>query len=304
MKKRILLTGGSGLLALNWALANRNNFAVTLGLNRRSISLVGVESVRLDLESLENFSHSLSMLNPDIVIHTAGLTSVERCEDEPELAFHVNAEIAEMVAKVCACKGIPLVHISTDHLFAGTVPLLAEDHPVAPLNLYGKTKAVAEQLVLKVYPDALVVRTNFFAWGTSYRKSFSDFIIGGLRSGKPITLFDDVFYTPILVETLALAVHELLDNKASGIINVVSDDRLSKYEFGMKLAEQFSLDRHLIKMGSISNYPDMIQRPKDMSLSNHKVCNLLGRKLGTINEQVVRLFQQEASGIVREIRTL
>lgn len=304
MKNRILLTGGSGLLALNWALATRDNFSVTLGFNRRNVSLAGVDSLRLDLESMESFSQSLSMLSPDIVIHTVGLTSVELCEKNPELAMHVNAEIAEMVAKVCASQGIRLVYISTDHLFSGTEPLMSEDHPISPINVYGKTKAVAESVVLTAFPQAIVIRTNFFAWGTSYRKSFSDFILDGLRSGKSITLFDDVFYTPILVETLSIAVHELLDKNANGIINVVGDERLSKYEFGIKLAEKFCLDRNLIKLGSITNCSDMIKRPKDMSISNHKVCNILGRKIGDIDDQITRLFQQEESGVAWEMQKL
>ncbi len=304
MKSRILLTGGSGLLALNWALATRDNYSVTLGLNHRNVSLAGVDSLLLDLESMENFSHSLSILRPDVVIHTVGLASVELCEKNPEFARHVNAEIAEMVAKVCATQGVRLVYISTDHLYTGDEPLMTEDHPVSPINVYGKTKAEAETLVLTACPQAIVVRTNFFAWGTSYRKSFSDFIIDGLRSGKSITLFEDVFYTPILVETLSIAVHELLDKSANGIINVVGDDRLSKYEFGIRLAEKFCLDKNLIKLGSISNCFDMIKRPKDMSISNHKVCKILGRKIGDINAQITRLFDQEESGMALEIQKL
>ena len=56
--------------------------------------------------------------------------------------------------------------------------------------------------VSKILNNALIIRTNFFGWGTSYRQSFSDFVIDNLRKGNNITLFNDVFYTPILIETL------------------------------------------------------------------------------------------------------
>ncbi len=304
MQKQVLFTGGSGLLALNWAMAIRDRFTVVLGLHRKNIAIGCFEHHQLDIESVERFVRILEEIKPDIVIHTAGLTSVERCEAEPELAFHVNAKIAEIVARACSRLGVPLVHISTDHLFAGDVPLLSEVHPIEPVNIYGKTKAEAEDMVLMAYPDALVIRTNFFGWGTSYRKSFSDVIIEGLRAGKQLTLFDDVFYTPILVETLALVAHDLIDQQVRGIINIVGDERISKYEFGMKLADQFGLDCNLIKHGLIGDVSGLVQRPKDMSLSNQKVCKILGRKLGSVNEYVARLLQQEESGVFQEIRCL
>jgi dTDP-4-dehydrorhamnose reductase len=302
--KRVLFTGGSGLLALNWAMAIRDKFSVALGLHQKIISLRGFEHYQIDIKSFERLASSLEKIKPDIVIHAAGLTSVEQCEADLDLAFHVNVEIAEVVAKACFEKGVQLVHISTDHIFSGSESLLSEDHTVEPINNYGKTKAEAEALVLAANPETLVIRTNFFGWGTSYRKSFSDIIIEGLRAEKQLILFDDVFYTPILIEKLALAVHDLIDRHEYGIFNVVGDERVSKYEFGMKLAEQFRLDCNLIKRGMIGEVSCLVQRPNDMSLSNHKVCNLIGRKLGNVNEYVSKLLQQEESEIFQELRKL
>ena len=136
-----------------------------------------------------------------IVVHAAGMTSVEECEAKPDLARHINVDLAGNVAKACAKLGLPLIHISTDHLFSGEMPFLAETSPVTPVNVYGRTKAEAELQVLEAHPLALVIRTNFYGWGTSYRRSFSDVIIETLRSGRELNLFKDVFYTPILVET-------------------------------------------------------------------------------------------------------
>jgi dTDP-4-dehydrorhamnose reductase len=115
-----------------------------------------------------------------------------------------------MVANVTQRLGIPLVHISTDHLFEGNASMLSEEEPSNTINVYGKTKALAESSVGEINPDALIIRTNFYAWGTSYRKSFSDYIIESLRHGELLSLFDDVYYTPILAENLINTVHELL----------------------------------------------------------------------------------------------
>ena len=182
--------------------------------------------------------------------------------------------------------------------------MLAESSPVTPVNVYGRTKAEAELQVLEAHPLALVLRTNFYGWGTSYRRSFSDVIIETLRSGKDLNLFTDVFYTPTLVDKVAIAAHDLIDTKATGIVNIVGDERISKYEFGIRIAEEFGLDASLIKPGLLVDQVALVQRPLDMSLSNQKACKLLGRQLGSVAEHLARLHQQEQSGLAREIQSL
>lgn len=303
-RQRILLTGGSGLLALNWALAVRDRYEVVLGLHRRHVSMRGVESQWLDLESVAGLARSIEVIRPNVVVHTAGLTSVERCEAQPEMARHVNTDLPENVAMACAMSGIALVHVSTDHLFSGMAALVREDHPPQPINTYGITKADAEARVSSACPGALIVRTNFFGWGPRHRQSFSDALINGLSSGNELTLFDDVFFTPILVETLVNSIHDLLDRKASGIFNVVGDERISKYAFGLRLAHEFGLNQGLIKRGCISDVSGLVKRPHDMSLSNQKATELLGRGFGSVTEQVSKLSCQQATGLFREIQNI
>lgn len=304
MDETVLITGGSGLLALNWALAIRDVHSVTLGLHERSVSLAGVHARRIDLESIDQLAHVFDAERCKLVVHTAGFTNVDECETKPDQAWHVNVKLAANVAKACAKVAVPLIHISTDHLFSGAIPLVGENHHVAPANVYGRTKAEAELQVLDAHPQALVLRTNFYGWGTSYRRSFSDVIIEALRSGKNLTLFKDIFYTPILIEALAKIAHELIDLKARGIFHVVGDERISKYEFGIKVAEEFNLDASPIKPGFLAEQNALVPRPHDMSLSNEKASKFLGRKLGGIVEHIARLRHQEQSGLAREIQTL
>lgn len=304
MTEKVFITGGSGLLALNWTFAIRQSHAVTLGLHERIISLAGVQTQKVQLESVEHLVRTFDEAQISMVVHAAGFTSVEECEAKPDMARHINVDLAGNVAKACAKLGLPLIHISTDHLFSGEMPLLTETSPIMPVNVYGRTKAEAELQVLEAHPLALLIRTNFYGLGTSYRRSFSDVIIESLRSGKDLNLFTDVFYTPILVETVARAVHELIELKTSGIVNVVGDERISKYEFGIRIAEEFGLDSGLIKPGLLANQVALVQRPQDMSLSNQKACKLLGRQLGSVAEHLARLLQQEQSDLGREIQSL
>jgi dTDP-4-dehydrorhamnose reductase len=304
MKPVMLITGGSGLLALNWTMAIRNQYAVTLAVHNRAVALAGVETRQIELESPTQIKSALHQIQPDLVVHTAGLTNVEACEANPGLAGHVNVELAAHVANACAEHGTKLVHISTDHLFDGQNSTVSEKEPIAAVNRYGETKAMAEVAVLGACPQALVVRTNFYGWGTSYRHSFSDKIIQSLRQGEPVTLFEDVFYTPILIDCLANAVHRLVEHNANGIFNVVGDERLSKYAFGIKLAEVFGLDSRLINRGWIGQRAELVQRPLDMSLSNEKAVKQLGEKLGSTGDHLQVLFEQERQGRAKELYTL
>jgi dTDP-4-dehydrorhamnose reductase len=303
-KTSILLTGGSGLLAVNWFYSKNNDYRIYLGLNEREIHPDNSEVLFLDFFSEERLMKQIDSLNPSIVIHTAGLTSVEKCENNPELAFHINVELTSMVANVTKRLGIRLVHISTDHLFEGNVSMLSEGEPRQAINVYGRTKAMAESRIEEINPEALIIRTNFYAWGTSYRKSFSDFIIESLRNKKSLSLFDDVYYTPILAENLINTVHELLKKNEKGIFNIVSDDRISKYDFGILIAEEFGLDKSFIERCSLLSKSNLVKRPYDMSLSNQKVKEFLGKNLGTVKQHIAELHKQEFETKTKKIQLL
>ena len=287
------------MLAINWALQKRDQYDITLVLHKRKISLDGVETRHIPLDNRDDILEEFRAVRPHFIVHAAGLTGVEECENNPEYAFKVNVELAENVARVCKNLDIPLVHISTDHLFKGDFPYATEESPVSPVNIYAQTKAEAEARVLNTKPDALVIRTNFFGWGMSYRKSFSDIIISSLRNKQALCLFKDIYYSPILITTLVDVVHLLLEKNANGIFNVVGDERISKHQFGKIIAEIFQLDQKLIMAGKISDNKNLTHRPEDMSLSNKKVCELLGKKLGGVEDHARQLLKLEKNGFAQ-----
>jgi dTDP-4-dehydrorhamnose reductase len=273
-------------------------------INNRANSL-HYESRRIDLiENLNSLTDIVSEINPRFVINAAGVANVELCEANRSLAYDVNVLAAVHLAQACHICGVKFVQISTDHLFDGKERFSDEGKFANPLNYYAKTKLLAEEGVLNTNPDALVVRTNFFGWGTSYRNSFSDFIIMSLRNGSKINLFSDVYFTPILVETLAENILELLKNNASGIFNVVGNERMSKFYFGLKICDVFGLNPELISPISIEDHKGLIKRPKDMSLSSLKLERLIGSKMASIEKQIEILFDQERSINHRKIRSL
>ena len=299
--QHILITGGSGLLALNWACAVRQQCRVTLGLNRHDVKLAGVDTLRMRLDDPHEFSSQLRELAPDVVVHAAGLTQVDQCEQDPISARFANAEIAKTVAQCVDAMGIRLLHISTDHLFSGLESMYGESAKPQPLNEYARSKLLAEQWVTQASPNALILRTNFFGWGFWGRQSFSDWVIYGLREGRALSMFKDVYFTPILADALAHTALKLAATGASGVFNLVGSERISKYEFGLRLASAFGLPQQLVLPSHVALANLKAPRPPDMSLDNRRLLNQLGEPLGALDDWFEDLRKQELQGRREEL---
>lgn len=280
----------------------RHQFDVILGTHRHKVDLEGARSVALDLESPERLSRQLQALAPTLVVHTAGMTRVEQCEQQPRDAEHANAGLTRNVAIATHALGVKLVHISTDHLFSGSHSRVTEEEPPEPLNVYARTKLQAEEWARAANPETLIVRTNFFGWGHLYRQSFSDWIITSLRSGRRITMFEDVYFTPILADSLVLAAHTIVEKETSGVLNITGDERFSKYDFAVRVAERFGLSKALVVRGRMDDSKPLVHRPHDMSLDNTKASGLLARPLGKVDEFLEELYEQENQGRATELR--
>src|ERR1051325_3013950 len=157
---RLFITGISGLLGLNVALAASGRHDVAGCYREHPVAAPGVRAYALDVRKREALDALLATERPDVVLHTVGLSNVGAGEADPVLAEELNMTVARDAARSARRAGARFIHISTDHLFDGERPLRGEDDPLAPLNVYAKTKGEAEQAVLAEDPDALVVRTN------------------------------------------------------------------------------------------------------------------------------------------------
>ena len=296
MTKRWFITGISGLLGLNMALQLRERHQIRGCYYSHPVASDGVTAMKLDLTSSGVADTALRLNQPDVLIHTVSLTSVEGCEADPEGAYRVNVESAYCTAKVASALGARLVYISTDQLFEGSDPWKREEDVPHPLNVYAMSKLQAEEVVFRACPDALVIRTNFFGWGTSVRTSFSDWILRSLEERRDLTMFYDVLFTPILINDLVELILGLVDREASGIFHVAGAERLSKYDFALKVAEAFDYPEDKILATSVHDFPFSARRPNDMSLSSRKAEDYLGIQMPMVEDGLRRLKEQEVDG--------
>ena len=273
--KRILITGASGLLgsSLCARLAEGNRI---YGLrNHHAVNVPGVDEIQIDLTDKDAIAKVFSETKPEFVIHAAGLTNVDQCETDPQLAELLNVEVTRSICTHSTAIGAKLIHISTDHLFDGSVPFATETLPVCPMNQYGLTKAKAEIAVSEL-KSALILRTNFFGPGRPWRTSFSDWILNQLRADQTVNAFHDVFFSPISISYFADLMFALVEREAAGVFNVVCRERVSKYEFAVKLAIHFGYSQGCIRSVAMGSVQLKARRPADMSLSSEKLRRFIG----------------------------
>lgn len=291
--ERILITGASGLLghSLCERLVRENQ--VYGSRMHHEIGVPDVEEVTADITSKGTLSGMIRDIRPGLIIHTAGLTNVDQCESDPALAELLNVEITREIALAANQYSAKLVHISTDHLFDGTIALATEETPIAPMNQYARTKAKAEQCALEAQ-GSLILRTNFFGPGRPWRASFSDWILNQLKNGQTVNAFEDVFFSPILISNLGKLLEMLVAREAFGIFNLVGSERISKFDFAVRIAKEFGFASEAIRRSSMDLVKLTAPRPKDMSLSVSKLEKFLETRAPDVNASLQQLKSEMA----------
>ena len=283
----ILFYGGSSLLAQMWTNTFEIKKNIFLTQHIQEIKIKGCQILNVEFEIPKKKLISIIKKNKiKVVINCVGLTNVEKCQNDLDNANFLNSRVPQILAKVCESLKIKFVHISTDHLFDGKKSFYDELEIPNPLNIYAKSKYIGEKNVINSNKESLIIRTNFFGEGPNYKPSFSDTIISSLKDKKHISLFTDVFYTPIHIRELARTCEILIKEKQKGIFNVVSKERISKYDFGIMIAKKLNFSEELILQCKISDRDDLKKRPKDMSLSNKKIHSILNQNIIPLEEQI------------------
>jgi dTDP-4-dehydrorhamnose reductase len=292
-----LVTGANGFLGANIGayLAGRAHRVGAVRSARDDDELFDAY-VPADLTEPSTLAAVIEYTRPDVVIHSAAMASHEACESDPDSARLVNTTASEALARAAARAGSRFVLISTDAVFDGTQGHYSEDDAPAPTSVYGRTKVEAELAVLDA-TDALVVRTNFFGWSPTGRRSILEFFVNALSAGQQVRGFTDFTTSSAYAQVLAQALWDLVAIDASSIVHVTSPDALTKYAFGVAVAEEFGLDPRLITPTRSDIQPP---REGDISLDVSRAQALLGRPLPTM-EEGIRLAHADAATLRRTV---
>jgi len=292
---RILITGASGLLGLNLALETTRRHTVFGAVNHHALKTDAFKVIQTDLLVPGAVEHLLERTRPDWVIHCAALANLDACETDPLLAQQLNTELPRTLASYVARSGARLVHVSTDSVFDGLRGDYSEDDIPTPVGEYSRTKLVGELAVAEADPTAIIARVNLYGWSLTGNRSLAEFFFNNLSLHKQVMGFTDVFFCPLLANDLADLFVRMLERKLSGLYHVVSSESLSKYDFGLRLAQRFNLDGSLINPTSVTQSGLKASRSPNLTLRSDKLAHALGEplpRLSTGLDKFYTLYQQ------------
>jgi len=274
--RRVLVTGAAGLLGGRVAALLAERFEVSAACHR-SAPPPGVATVDLDLLDAASLASALDRARPDAVVHCAAEGNVDRCEREPGRAERLNAEATAELARACRGRGLRLVALSTDLVFAGERPFVNEDDAPGPLQVYGRTKLAGEEAVLAEARDAAVLRVALVAGrGHGAKGTSTESVAWALRAGRPVRLYTDQVRTPVDSFSVADAVARALERPVSGRFHLGGPERVTRFELGLRVAAVLGLREQGIVPVTCAEAPQDGRRPADTSLDSSRARGALG----------------------------
>jgi dTDP-4-dehydrorhamnose reductase len=222
---KILLIGASGMLGQD------------LVREWTQDEMIPASSRDVDIRDAQQVNALVARVGPDWVVLTAAFTDVDGSEKQPEQAFAVNAQGTENVARAAQENGARLFFVSTDYVFDGqaTRPYEPAD-PLAPLNVYGKSKAAGEQAVRRHGNDWCIARTSWLFGASGV--SFPEKILRAAESRPELTVVSDQDGSPTYTRDLAVAIRDLARSETRGIVNVTNAGSCSWFEFAAEILRQ------------------------------------------------------------------
>lgn len=273
-KPRLLITGASGFLGPYLCRAATQKYHVFGASHKNRIPGENIQSVSADLCDEESLAKIFNQVKPDAVIHAAAMSMPNQCQDSPFQSQKINVSASLSIAAICRDRDLPMVFISTDLVFDGKKGNYSETDPVSPVSLYGEQKVRAETGILNRLPDAVICRMPLmFGDACGCGKSFIQPMIRAFQNSEVLNLFTDEFRTPVSGACAAKGILLALEENA-GIVHLGGKERVSRYDFGVFLAETGHFNKRLIVPKRQKEIKFSAPRPADVSLNSSKAFTL------------------------------
>jgi len=290
-KGRLLITGASGLLGSKLQKIAEGKFNLILLHNTRPLS---PNSLELDITNQKEVTKLFNDLRPEIVIHTASETNVDKCELQKEHAWKTNVEGTCNIARACKEIDAKLAYISTDYVFDGEKGNYKEEDKPNPISYYGITKLEGENQVIQNCNDHVILRTSVIYGWHQWKQNFATWVINQLRQNKEITVVDDHYNTPTLADNLAEMTIETLQSDLHGLYHASGIEKISRYDFAIQIAGTFRLNLNLVKPIKMSQLTAWVaKRPRNSSLNMDKIQKHLKTKPLNITDGLNKMRQKE-----------
>ena len=259
MPKKVVVTGSKGMLGQDLCPI----------LEDEGYEVIETDIHNLDITNEQNVKDVLTNECPDIVVHCAAYTNVDKAEEDFETAKKINVVGTENLAKFCGKNNITLVYISTDYVFDGTkeTPYLPNDK-TNPINNYGLTKLQGEEAVKKYCKNYYIARTSWL-YGI-HGKNFVETMIS-LADKPELKVVDDQVGCPTWTVELANGIVKLLKDFPFGTYHVCGSGETSWYGFAKEIFKGVNIKVNL-KPCTTEEFPRPAKRPKHSTMDNNKIC--------------------------------
>ena len=265
----ILITGATGTLGHAFARICAH----------RGLPFVLTSRAELDITDDASIAAALERYKPWAIINTAGFVRTWEADEKFDECLAINATGPELLGRACNAAGIPLVTFSSDLVFDGQLGRsYVEPDQTAPACAYGKSKAEAEQRLMQIDADALIIRTSAF-FGPWDRYNFLVDTVQKLRRGEDVFASDKTVVSPTYIPDLVHATLDLLLDDESGIWHLTNQGAISWHELAGEIADRAKLDRgKLVRLDdaapadtSLSSKRGILLRPLDQALDDFLV---------------------------------
>ena len=295
IKKRILLFGANGMLGQR---------LVEFYSKQQSIQLLSCsaenepvfedqEYRQIDITKREMVKDLVYDFYPDVIINAAAYTNVDLSETEREQAWKTNVKGVEYIAEVSRVIDSHIIHISTDYIFNGKKGPYSEKDKAGPLGYYARTKLASENVLRISGTYYTILRTNvLYGIAHNSRPDFVRWVVNSVRSGKEIRIVTDQINNPTFIDDLVQAISKVIEYKKYGIYNIGGKEFLSRFDFTMKIADFFNLDKTLIKPITTPELNQPAPRPLKSGLIILKAQTELGYKPHSINESLAKMKKE------------
>lgn len=287
-QKKVLVTGANGMLGRKICEALQKSYQVYGTDIYFDNEQLQYQTILGDLTDSEFVDKLLKKIQPEIIVNCAALVNLNTCQEYPEKANLLHIDATKQLASFAA----KFIYISTDSVFDGTIERgYIETDKTNPINYYSKSKLYGEQAALLANSRALILRANIYGFKPN-GTSLAEWAINQLKQNNNITGFDDIIFNPLYIGQLADVVGSFLNNQNDicGVYHTGVVNKLSKYEFVVKLAKKLDLPHDLIKKGSSTDINFIAPRPLNTALNTEKMQIRIAKKY-TIEDGLLQFVE-------------
>ena len=287
VKNRILITGSNGMLgqrAVQFYSSKENVELLATSVEDKSV-VDSVEYIQSDIKDRESIKKLIYDYCPDFIIHTAAFTNVDLSEKLREDAWKINVKGVEYIGESARAIDAHIIHISTDYIFDGKKGPYDENASPNPIGYYGRTKLASENALRISGTFFTILRTNvLYGIAPNSRPDFVRWVVSSLRKKQEIRIVKDQIGNPTFIDDLVQAINKIIEFRKTGVYNIGGKEFLSRYDFTLRIADYFGLDKRLIIPITTEELKQPARRPLKSGLLILKAETELGYKPHTITE--------------------